>query len=84
MALGCLDGPLGAVIGMAPGEIDRYVRAQLAAGADLYTLHARALADLAPDLILTQDLCRVGARRGRWPGCPGDVLPGHRPGRLAP
>ena len=47
--------------GMTPGEIDSYVRAQLAAGADLYTLHAQALADLEPDLILTQDLCRVCA-----------------------
>jgi iron complex transport system substrate-binding protein len=47
--------------GMTPGDIDRYVRAQLAAGQDLYTLHARALARLAPDLILTQDLCRVCA-----------------------
>ncbi|GAA3265246.1 ABC transporter substrate-binding protein [Dactylosporangium vinaceum] len=47
--------------GMAPGEIDAYVRAQFAAGADLYTLHAGALAALAPDLILTQDLCRVCA-----------------------
>ncbi|MDR2985539.1 MAG: ABC transporter substrate-binding protein, partial [Nocardiopsaceae bacterium] len=47
--------------GMSPGEIDGYVRAQLAAGADLYTLHADALAGLKPDLILTQDLCRVCA-----------------------
>jgi iron complex transport system substrate-binding protein len=47
--------------GMTPGEIDGYVRAQLAAGADLYTLHAEALARLEPDLILTQDLCRVCA-----------------------
>src|SRR5258708_17175034 len=46
---------------MTPREIDSYVRAQMAAGADLYTLHARALADLRPDLILTQDLCRVCA-----------------------
>ena len=30
--------------GMTPGEIDSYVRAQLAAGADLYTLQAEALA----------------------------------------
>jgi iron complex transport system substrate-binding protein len=37
------------------------VRAQMAAGRDLYTLHAGALAGLAPDLILTQDLCRVCA-----------------------
>ncbi|MGI5239670.1 ABC transporter substrate-binding protein [Dactylosporangium sp. CA-139066] len=47
--------------GMAPAEIDAYVRSQFAAGADLYTLHAGALAALAPDLILTQDLCRVCA-----------------------
>ncbi|MGY0007939.1 ABC transporter substrate-binding protein [Micromonospora sp. I033] len=47
--------------GMSPGEIDAYVRGQLAAGADLYTLHAGALAGLDPDLILTQDLCRVCA-----------------------
>lgn len=47
--------------GMAPGDIDRYVRDRLAAGADLYTLHAGALGSLDPDLILTQDLCRVCA-----------------------
>ena len=47
--------------GMAPGAIDDYVRTQLAAGADLYTLHAEALAGLDPELILTQDLCRVCA-----------------------
>jgi len=46
---------------MTPGEIDAYVRNQLAAGGDLYTLHAGALAALDPDLILTQDLCRVCA-----------------------
>jgi iron complex transport system substrate-binding protein len=33
----------------------------MAAGDDLYTLHADALAGLAADLILTQDLCRVCA-----------------------
>jgi iron complex transport system substrate-binding protein len=47
--------------GMSPAAIDAYVRAQLAAGEDLYTLHAGALAALAPELILTQDLCRVCA-----------------------
>lgn len=47
--------------GMSPGEIDAYVRAELAAGRDLYTLHADALAALDPELILTQDLCRVCA-----------------------
>ena len=47
--------------GMTPAEIDGYVKAQMAAGGDLYTLHADALAGLDPDLILTQDLCRVCA-----------------------
>ena len=47
--------------GMTPREIDDYVRGQLAADGNLYTLHERALADLEPDLILTQDLCRVCA-----------------------
>jgi iron complex transport system substrate-binding protein len=67
--------------GMTPGEIDSYVRAQLAAGADLYTLHAQALADLQPDLILTQDLCRVCALPSGhvedalgYLGCRADVL----------
>jgi iron complex transport system substrate-binding protein len=67
--------------GMTPGDIDRYVRAQLASGQDLYTLHARALAELAPDLILTQDLCRVCALPAghvndalNYLGCHADVL----------
>jgi len=67
--------------GMTPREIDSYVRGQLAAGADLYTLHARALADLRPDLILTQDLCRVCALPSGhvdealgYLGCQADVL----------
>jgi iron complex transport system substrate-binding protein len=47
--------------GMTPAAIDEYVQKRMAAGDDLYTLHADALAHLAPDLILTQDLCRVCA-----------------------
>jgi iron complex transport system substrate-binding protein len=46
---------------MTPGEIDDYVRGRMSAGEDLYTLHEQALAALDPDLILTQDLCRVCA-----------------------
>ena len=66
---------------MAPGEIDEYVRAQMAAGEDLYTLHAEALAGLAPELILTQDLCRVCALPSNqvedaldYLGCHADVV----------
>jgi len=47
--------------GMSPIEIDEYVRSAMAAGDDLYTLRSEALAGLNPDLILTQDLCRVCA-----------------------
>ncbi len=67
--------------GMTPAEIDGYVRGQLAAGSDLYTLHTNALAGLEPDLILTQDLCRVCALPSgqvsaalEHLGCRGDVL----------
>src|SRR5690349_9903595 len=45
--------------GMTPAEIDTYVKQQMAERKDLYTLHAGALAALQPELILTQDLCRV-------------------------
>jgi len=48
-------------VGLSPGEIDAAVRARVAAGEDLYTLHAGALAELAPDLVITQDLCQVCA-----------------------
>jgi iron complex transport system substrate-binding protein len=67
--------------GMTSREIDDYVRGQLASGAELYTLHARALAALRPELIITQDLCRVCALpTGQvsdaldYLGCQADVL----------
>lgn len=50
-----------ATAGLTPGEIDAQVRARVAAGLDLYTLHADALAGLDPDLVIAQDLCRVCA-----------------------
>jgi len=43
----------------APADIDRAVRAQLAGGHSLYWLDTDLLSGLKPDLILTQDLCRV-------------------------
>jgi iron complex transport system substrate-binding protein len=67
--------------GMTPAEIDVYVKDHLAGGGDLYTLHAGALAELAPELILTQDLCRVCALPSDhvsdaldYLGCRADVL----------
>ncbi len=67
--------------GMAPDQIDAYVKGQLAAGGDLYSLHSDALAGLDPELILTQDLCRVCALPSdrvsdalEYLGCSADVL----------
>jgi iron complex transport system substrate-binding protein len=44
-----------------PGEIDRLVREYAARGESLYSVDAEALQRLAPDLIVTQDLCQVCA-----------------------
>lgn len=43
----------------SPAEIDRHVRAGLHSGSSLYTLDDEALARLEPDLIVTQELCKV-------------------------
>jgi iron complex transport system substrate-binding protein len=45
-------------------EIDAAVRAAVAGGSSLYALDQRVLAELAPDVILTQDLCTVCAVSG--------------------
>lgn len=67
--------------GLGPGEIDALVRATFEAGENLYTLDEAAMARLAPDVVLTQDLCRVcalpadAAREAvERAGCPGTVL----------
>jgi len=44
-----------------PGEIDRHVRAAMHAGSSLYALDGALLERLAPDLIVTQELCPVCA-----------------------
>lgn len=46
---------------MTPAEIDQFVRQRVAAGLDLYALDDEALQRCDPDLILSQDLCRVCA-----------------------
>jgi iron complex transport system substrate-binding protein len=47
--------------GLDAAAIDTVVRARIAAGEDLYHLDRGALADLEPDLVVTQDLCAVCA-----------------------
>ena len=47
--------------GLAPAQIDEFVRAAMARGEDLYRLDAGALSALDPDLVVTQDLCAVCA-----------------------
>jgi iron complex transport system substrate-binding protein len=44
-----------------PKEIDRLVREYVSRGESLYSVDAEALAELEPDLIITQDLCQVCA-----------------------
>src|SRR4029077_4982838 len=43
----------------SPFEIDRLVREFNARGESVYSVDAAALRGLAPDLIITQDLCHV-------------------------
>jgi iron complex transport system substrate-binding protein len=50
--------------GLSLREIDAAVSERLRTGASLYEVDERLLRDLAPDLILTQDLCRVCAPSG--------------------
>src|SRR5215831_9943487 len=49
---------------MTQGEIDRAVAERLRAGQSLYQIDEDLLASLAPDLILTQNLCQVCAPSG--------------------
>jgi iron complex transport system substrate-binding protein len=47
--------------GLDPAGIDAAVRERVAAGLPMYALDRDALRDARPDLVLTQDLCRVCA-----------------------
>ncbi|MFN0282222.1 MAG: cobalamin-binding protein, partial [Kineosporiaceae bacterium] len=67
--------------GLSAAQIDALVRTTVAAGRDLYTLDTAAMARLAPDVVLTQDLCRVCALPAdaardavERAGCPGTVV----------
>src|SRR5207244_9357428 len=47
--------------GLAPAEIDRAVRETIGAGRPLYELDRERLAQLEPDLVVTQAVCEVCA-----------------------
>ncbi|HZF07709.1 MAG TPA: cobalamin-binding protein [Thermoanaerobaculia bacterium] len=47
--------------GMSAAEVDAAVAAQVRSGKSLYTLDEARIAELAPDLIVTQELCPVCA-----------------------
>lgn len=47
--------------GMSSAEVDKAVSAQVGSGESLYTLDEQRIAELAPDLIVTQQLCPVCA-----------------------
>jgi len=47
--------------GLSPSEVDRQVTECAAKGDSLYRIHSELLASIAPDLIVTQELCDVCA-----------------------
>jgi iron complex transport system substrate-binding protein len=47
--------------GLTPGEIDQAVRKQIADGGSLYFVDLLKLQAMQPDVVITQDLCRVCA-----------------------
>jgi iron complex transport system substrate-binding protein len=63
-ALPVLVKPVLPLEHMSQSEIDAAVTARLREGKSLYEIDERLLADLAPDLIITQDLCQVCAPSG--------------------
>lgn len=48
-------------VGATPAEIDHIIKTAVSRGTQLYELHDELLRSLEPDLIVTQDLCRVCA-----------------------
>jgi len=50
--------------GLSQSEIDSAVSMQMATGESLYVVDERLLNELAPDVVLTQDLCQVCAPSG--------------------
>lgn len=47
--------------GAAPGDVDRHIRHALHQGSSIYALDEATLSAVAPDLVITQELCEVCA-----------------------
>jgi iron complex transport system substrate-binding protein len=63
-ALPVVSRPALQLDGLSQEEVDRAVAAKLGAGESLYEVDERLLQSLAPDVVVTQDLCQVCAPSG--------------------
>jgi iron complex transport system substrate-binding protein len=63
-ALPVVSKPALSLDGLSQGEVDRAVADRLRSGESLYEVDEVLLRELAPDLVLTQDLCQVCAPSG--------------------
>src|SRR6185295_12311617 len=63
-ALPIVSKPTLDLDGLSQSEIDAAVAAHMGTGESLYVVDELLLRDLAPDIILTQDLCQVCAPSG--------------------
>lgn len=63
-ALPIVSRPALSLDGLSQGQIDRAVAERLRNGDSLYEVDEVLLCDLAPDVVLTQDLCQVCAPSG--------------------
>src|SRR5207237_1918956 len=63
-ALPIVSGPALSLSGLTQEAVDRAVAEQLRAGESLYIVDEVLLRALAPDVVLTQDLCQVCAPSG--------------------
>ncbi|MGQ0702162.1 MAG: cobalamin-binding protein [Gemmatimonadales bacterium] len=64
IGLPVVSRPALALEGRTPDEVDRAVAERLRSGESLYEIDEHLLRDLAPEIILTQDLCQVCAPSG--------------------
>lgn len=64
LALPVVSRPALDLDGASPNTIDRAVAERMETGGSMYLIDERALRELRPDVILTQNLCRVCAPSG--------------------